>query len=76
MACDAERVQAARAEKEQQEKLLAEFEMRRRMMGTVVPTEDAKVRGLLRQLGEPVTLFGEREVRIARGGGWHPGARE
>jgi hypothetical protein len=43
--------------------LLAEFEMRRRVMGTVVPTDDSKVRQMLRSMGEPITLFGEREVR-------------
>ena len=56
-------MQAARREKEEQEKLLREFEMRRKVRSTVVPTDDGKVRTLLRQLGEPVTLFGEKEVR-------------
>lgn len=36
------------------------------MRQTVVPTDDGKVRQLLRQLGEPITLFGEREVRVAQ----------
>jgi hypothetical protein len=32
------------------------------MRFTVVPTADPEVRKLLRQLGEPITLFGEKEV--------------
>lgn len=40
-----------------------EMELRRKMKTAVVPTNDAEVRKALRQLGEPVTLFGEREVR-------------
>ena len=42
---------------------MREIELRRKMKATVVPTNDADVRRMLRQLGEPVTLFGEREVR-------------
>ncbi|KXZ52453.1 hypothetical protein GPECTOR_9g497 [Gonium pectorale] len=41
---------------------LREFELRRKIRQVVVPTDDGKVRLLLRQLGEPVTLFGEREM--------------
>lgn len=52
-------------DKEEQEKLLREFEMRRRIRGTVVPTDDSKVRQMLRTLGEPVTLFGEKEVCVS-----------
>jgi U4/U6 small nuclear ribonucleoprotein PRP4 len=55
--------QASLREREQQEKLLREFELKRKIRSTVVPTDDGKVRTLLRQLAEPVTLFGEREVR-------------
>ena len=33
------------------------------MRSLVVPTNDREVRALLRSLGEPITLFGEREVR-------------
>lgn len=32
------------------------------MRSLVVPTSDSEVRQLLRQLEEPITLFGEREV--------------
>lgn len=42
---------------------MREIELRRKMKATVVPTADSEVRRMLRQLGEPITLFGEREVR-------------
>ncbi|KAG2485719.1 hypothetical protein HYH03_015603 [Edaphochlamys debaryana] len=41
---------------------MKEFELRRKIRQVVVPTDDGKVRQLLRQLGEPITLFGEREM--------------
>ncbi|GBF89870.1 U4,U6 small nuclear ribonucleoprotein [Raphidocelis subcapitata] len=62
MASTFELTESARRDKEEQEKLLAEFELRRKIRATLVPTEDGKVREMLRQLGEPVTLFGEREM--------------
>jgi hypothetical protein len=46
-----------------QQELVEQMELRRKMRSMVVPTDDAAVRALLRQLAEPVTLFGEREVR-------------
>ncbi len=45
-----------------QEELMKEIELRRKMKATVVPTNDQEVRRMLRQLREPITLFGEREV--------------
>ena len=57
------KLQASRRQQEEQEKLLRDFELRRRIRSTVVPTDDGKVRAMLRALGEPITLFGEREVR-------------
>ena len=39
-----------------------DFELKRKMKVTVVPTDDVKVRQMLRQLGEPITIFGEKEV--------------
>ena len=39
-----------------------DFELKRKMKVTVVPTDDLKVRQMLRQLGEPITIFGEKEV--------------
>ena len=57
-------LQAGQRQREEQEKLLREFELRRRIRSTVVPTDDGKVRVMLRALGEPITLFGEKEVRV------------
>lgn len=48
-----------------------ELELKRKMKSLVVPAIDADVRKLLRQLGEPITLFGERQVRAPPGTG-HP----
>ncbi|EFN58103.1 hypothetical protein CHLNCDRAFT_20357 [Chlorella variabilis] len=45
-----------------QEELMKEIELRRKMKATVVPTNDQEVRRMLRQLREPITLFGEREM--------------
>lgn len=55
---------ASNRERLEQEKLVQEFELKRRAKNVVVPTDDGRVREMLRQLNEPVTLFGEREV-------WH-----
>ena len=55
-------MQASRRELEKQEQLLKEFQLQRKVKATVVPTEDVKVREMLRLLKEPVTLFGEREM--------------
>ena len=54
--------QSSIREKEAQEALLRDFELKRKIKSTVVPTDDGKVRQMLRQLGEPITLFGEKEV--------------
>lgn len=43
---------------------ITELETRREMRDVVVPVNDNEVRGLLRQVGEPVTLFGEIEVSL------------
>lgn len=56
------RVQSSAAEMSKQQRLMDELELRRRMKAVVVPTDDAEVRRLLREEGEPITLFGEREV--------------
>ncbi|KAI3428827.1 hypothetical protein D9Q98_007644 [Chlorella vulgaris] len=45
-----------------QQELMKEIELRRKMKATVVPTNDSDVRRMLRQLKEPITLFGEREM--------------
>ncbi|KAJ5366971.1 hypothetical protein N7541_000912 [Penicillium brevicompactum] len=39
--------------------ILSQFERKRRAAAMVVPTDDTKVRTRLRELGEPITLFGE-----------------
>ncbi|KAK5072527.1 hypothetical protein LTR64_004998 [Lithohypha guttulata] len=39
--------------------LLSQFDRKRRAAQLAVPTDDAKVRIRLRELGEPITLFGE-----------------
>ena len=55
-------LQGSRHQQMIQEEELRRVDLRRRMRATVVPTSDAEVRRLLRQLGEPVTLFGEQQV--------------
>ena len=50
-----------------QEEALKEMEARRRMRATIVPTGVDAVKRVLRSLGEPVTLFGERPVRAFEG---------
>ncbi|KAK7752821.1 hypothetical protein SLS62_005163 [Diatrype stigma] len=39
--------------------LLSQFERKRRAATMAVPTDDGRVRARLRELGEPITLFGE-----------------
>ncbi|KAI1760496.1 WD40 repeat-like protein [Hypoxylon sp. FL1150] len=39
--------------------ILSQFERKRRAATMVVPTDDGRVRARLRELGEPITLFGE-----------------
>ena len=39
--------------------ILSQFDRKRRLATLAVPTDDAKVRARLRELAEPVTLFGE-----------------
>ena len=56
-------LQGSRHQQMIQEEELRRVDLRRRMRATVVPTSDGEVRRLLRQLGEPVTLFGEQQVR-------------
>jgi len=49
-------------ERKRQEKVLQEFEMRRKLQALVVPTNDQEVRQRLRALKEPMTLFGEMQM--------------
>ncbi|KAL2444498.1 putative WD repeat-containing protein [Exophiala dermatitidis] len=39
--------------------ILSQFDRKRRLAQVAVPTDDGKVRARLRELGEPITLFGE-----------------
>ncbi|CAL1372379.1 unnamed protein product [Linum trigynum] len=47
---------------ERQQKAIQELMMKRRANALAVPTNDMAVRTRLRRLGEPITLFGEREM--------------
>lgn len=57
------------ASAERQSDVLVEFERRRRARHLAVSTDDSEVKGCLRALGEPITLFGEgpadRRERLA-----------
>ncbi|KAK6941770.1 Pre-mRNA processing factor 4 (PRP4)-like [Dillenia turbinata] len=48
--------------RERQEKAMQELMMKRRASALAVPTNDMAVRARLRCLGEPKTIFGEREM--------------
>lgn len=52
----------SRKVRERQQKAMLEFMMKRRAAALAVPTNDMSVRARLRRLGEPITLFGEREM--------------
>ncbi|XP_058723914.1 U4/U6 small nuclear ribonucleoprotein PRP4-like protein [Vicia villosa] len=52
----------SRLVRERQEKAMQDLMMRRRAAALAVPTNDMAVRARLRHLGEPITLFGEREM--------------
>ncbi|KAF6136537.1 hypothetical protein GIB67_015993 [Kingdonia uniflora] len=52
----------SRQVRERQEKALQDLLMKRRAFALAVPTNDFAVRARLRRLGEPITLFGEREM--------------
>ncbi|KTW26846.1 uncharacterized protein T551_03308 [Pneumocystis jirovecii RU7] len=44
---------------EKEQIILAEFERRQKIKNIYIPTDDGRVRSKLRELGKPVTLFGE-----------------
>jgi hypothetical protein len=58
-------LQASYEQLQKQQEILERIELQRRMKNLVVPTDPQEVKQLLRQLEEPVTLFGEREVSQA-----------
>ncbi|EOX98803.1 WD-40 repeat family protein / small nuclear ribonucleoprotein Prp4p-related [Theobroma cacao] len=61
-AVDYEISEESRLVRERQEKAMQELLMKRRAAALAVPTNDMAVRTRLRRLGEPITLFGEREM--------------
>lgn len=67
LGCSLALLQASSEHLWRQQQIIEQMELRRKMRTMVVPTDDNTVRGLLRQMGEPITLFGEREVRRQRG---------
>lgn len=46
--------------REENQALLDELERRKKNRTMAVPTDDGRVRARLREIGEPITLFGER----------------
>ncbi|GAB2221216.1 hypothetical protein Droror1_Dr00012387 [Drosera rotundifolia] len=52
----------SRVVRERHEKAMRELMLKRRAAALAVPTNDNAVRERLRRLGEPITLFGEREM--------------
>ncbi|CAA2986637.1 U4 U6 small nuclear ribonucleo PRP4 [Olea europaea subsp. europaea] len=52
----------SRIVRERQEKAMQELLIKRRAAALAVPTNDGAVRARLRRLGEPITLFGEKEM--------------
>ena len=59
--------QASQGHRAEQQAKIEAMELRRTMKSIVVPVIDGDVRKLLRQLQEPITLFGEKEVRKESG---------
>lgn len=51
--------ESAKIAKAEQQAILDEFERKKKARNIAVPTDDKKVRLRLRELGEPITLFGE-----------------
>ena len=51
---------AATYAREETQALLDELERKKRARAVAVPTDDGRVKKRLRELGEPITLFGER----------------
>lgn len=51
---------AAERAREESEILLEQLERKKRARAVAVPTDDGRVKTRLREIGEPITLFGER----------------
>ncbi|EDV27987.1 uncharacterized protein TRIADDRAFT_21736 [Trichoplax adhaerens] len=58
-ACLGKTFQFKHGKDDRQTELLAEFERRKKVRSVVVPTDDSEVKARLRELGEPICLFGE-----------------
>ena len=56
---DYEHSDSSKRARDQHQEVLEMFERRKRARTVAVPTDDKKVREKLRELGEPVCLFGE-----------------
>ncbi|KNE60554.1 hypothetical protein AMAG_05933 [Allomyces macrogynus ATCC 38327] len=56
---DVDMPEAMRRAKAENAAILETFEQRKKLRSIAVPTDDGKVRAKLRELGEPITLFGE-----------------
>jgi U4/U6 small nuclear ribonucleoprotein PRP4 len=59
-ATDYEQGLAAEYARQETQALINELERKKRARAVAVPTDDNKVKKRLRDLGEPITLFGER----------------
>lgn len=55
-------MQGGAQHRQHQMQKIEELELRREMRDVVVPVIDEDVRALLRRMGEPITLFGEKQV--------------
>lgn len=50
--------------REENRVILEELERKKKARAMAVPTDDNRVRARLREIGEPITLFGERVCEI------------
>ena len=53
---------ASSQQTQRQSEIVEQLELKRRMKSLVVPTADSEVRQALRSIGEPITLYGEKEL--------------
>ena len=55
--------ESSQADKARHDELLKQLEAKKRARAITVPTNDNLVKKKLREMGEPITLFGERVSR-------------